>query len=399
MRKQLLYFLVSVFGWVSPNLAFAQFIGYTAPQTEQQVLATNQACTGSAQVYPIKNLGQTQHYLSISSLTGQQTFHAEIDAIDVQGGIYPISDAMETAGGASSGIGTVAASGYFPKIQVSITCGPNTATYNASYSGAWGTFNTNTGTYLQAQIDKVIFNAIPGNSNQVRVFIPPFGNSLGTVYFSQTGTVTTAGTISILCETTAGNYTVSTLSPTTSTSIQAFSVPSVACPLLSVAYVPGGSTATAIILEYVFSVPATQPISGTITANQGTSPWVTNVSQFGGNNVVTGTGTSGAGVPRVTVSSDSSFTTTPSLSATILSGQQAVTNSATALATTTLAHGLCVQALSTNAHSVFIGPTGVTTSTGLELPAKSSTCLSVSNANAVFVVDASGGDTVTWVGN
>lgn len=46
------------------------------------------------------------------------------------------------------------------------------------------------------------------------------------------------------------------------------------------------------------------PVSGTVT----TSPPAnasTNVTQFGGNPVVTGTGASGAGVPRVTVSSDS----------------------------------------------------------------------------------------------
>lgn len=51
----------------------------------------------------------------------------------------------------------------------------------------------------------------------------------------------------------------------------------------------------------------TQPISGTLTANQGTSPWVTNVTQFGSNNVVTGTGASGVGIPRVTVSNDSNI--------------------------------------------------------------------------------------------
>ncbi|HWR15177.1 MAG TPA: hypothetical protein VN577_10130 [Terriglobales bacterium] len=38
---------------------------------------------------------------------------------------------------------------------------------------------------------------------------------------------------------------------------------------------------------------------------QGTSPWVTNISQFGGNAVVTGTGASGSGIPRVTVANDS----------------------------------------------------------------------------------------------
>jgi len=42
---------------------------------------------------------------------------------------------------------------------------------------------------------------------------------------------------------------------------------------------------------------------GSVT--QGTTPWVDNISQFGGTNVSTGTGVGGAGIPRVTVSSDS----------------------------------------------------------------------------------------------
>jgi hypothetical protein len=63
----------------------------------------------------------------------------------------------------------------------------------------------------------------------------------------------------------------------------------------------------------------TQPVSGTVTANAGTGQFnVTctaancpvNVSQFGGTGVVTGTGASGAGIPRVTVSNDSSLTGT-----------------------------------------------------------------------------------------
>lgn len=41
------------------------------------------------------------------------------------------------------------------------------------------------------------------------------------------------------------------------------------------------------------------------TVTQGTSPWVDNISQFGGTNISTGTGVGGAGIPRVTVSTDS----------------------------------------------------------------------------------------------
>lgn len=73
---------------------------------------------------------------------------------------------------------------------------------------------------------------------------------------------------------------------------------------------------------------ASQPVSGTVTANAGTgsftvaqataanllctasqggAPWAQNITQFGGTNVSTGTGASGAGIPRVTISNDSSL--------------------------------------------------------------------------------------------
>lgn len=48
-------------------------------------------------------------------------------------------------------------------------------------------------------------------------------------------------------------------------------------------------------------------VSGTVIANAGTGTFQENVAQFGGTNVVTGTGASGAGIPRVTISNDSSL--------------------------------------------------------------------------------------------
>lgn len=57
---------------------------------------------------------------------------------------------------------------------------------------------------------------------------------------------------------------------------------------------------------------ATVTVPGTVSVTQGTTPWVDNVNQFGGNNVVTGTGASGLGIPRVTVSNDSNILATQS---------------------------------------------------------------------------------------
>ena len=87
------------------------------------------------------------------------------------------------------------------------------------------------------------------------------------------------------------------------------------------------------------------------------------------------------------------------LPTTLFSGQQAVTGSAATLASQPLSKGMCITALSTNSISVYIGPSGVTTSTGIELPAKASYCLAVSNANAVYVIASTTGASVTWSGN
>ena len=74
---------------------------------------------------------------------------------------------------------------------------------------------------------------------------------------------------------------------------------------------------------WVVSLTSTT-ITGTVAVTQSTSPWVTNVSQFGGSNVVTGTGASGAGIPRITVSNDSvisSITNTVTVSGTVTANQ------------------------------------------------------------------------------
>lgn len=84
---------------------------------------------------------------------------------------------------------------------------------------------------------------------------------------------------------------------------------------------------------------------------------------------------------------------------TIVAGQQAVTATAAALSTQAVNNKVCVEALSTNAISVFLGPSGVTTSTGFELVPKAVQCYEVSNVNAVYVIASTTGASVTWSGN
>ncbi len=81
--------------------------------------------------------------------------------------------------------------------------------------------------------------------------------------------------------------------------------------------------------------------------------------------------------------------------AAVLSGQQAVTGSAVALATHA-AKNICVKALIANSLNVYVGPTGVTTATGMELAPGDSLCVPVSNSNLLFVIASTTGASVSW---
>lgn len=85
----------------------------------------------------------------------------------------------------------------------------------------------------------------------------------------------------------------------------------------------------------------------------------------------------------------------PPGAAAILSGQQAVTASAVALASNSC-RKVIVKALQGNQFAIFIGPSGVSTSTGYELGPGESVTLELSNTNLVFVIAAQTGASVSW---
>jgi hypothetical protein len=82
---------------------------------------------------------------------------------------------------------------------------------------------------------------------------------------------------------------------------------------------------------------------------------------------------------------------------TIRTGQQAVTTTATALPSNYLTNGITVEAKSTNTAVIYVGGPGITTTTGLELPAGAAVTLQVANSNAIYVIAAATGQTVTWL--
>lgn len=82
--------------------------------------------------------------------------------------------------------------------------------------------------------------------------------------------------------------------------------------------------------------------------------------------------------------------------AAVLSGQQAVTGAAVALATHTIKN-VCIKALLANTINVYVGPTGITTATGMELAPGDAVCLPVLNTNLLFVIASTVGNSVSWV--
>jgi hypothetical protein len=239
--------------------ARAQFIGYISPQTVQTSLATGTLCTGAAQTFitgvnpaQFSNIGQTHHVLSIASVIGASKFQAEIDGIDRQGNVFRISDIFEGLSG------SVSADGYFPQIQVQVTCSPGTATFTASYSGTSVPQGGSPGTYLIAQIDKTNFSSAPENATITDNGIQtPFGSSAGTIQFQYLTASIANSTLAVNCKPSViGALTqifITTLANVTT--LQTFQIPDIACSVMSITYTTGGGGAGTFNSEYMFSPP------------------------------------------------------------------------------------------------------------------------------------------------
>lgn len=85
--------------------------------------------------------------------------------------------------------------------------------------------------------------------------------------------------------------------------------------------------------------------------------------------------------------------------ATVYTAQQTATSSAVALASQALVNGAVVTALTTNTVTVYVGPSGVTSSTGYPLTAGQSISFGVTNTNAIYIIAPTGSPVVAVAGN
>lgn len=241
--------------YLTNSAAFAQTPVVIVPN--QQTLATAASCTGAAQVYAVNNRNLTQHIASVISSGPFTKFAFEIDGLDNQGNVFRLSDTGLGSQGTTGNI--ISAVGYYPTIQVSVTC-TGSATYTLSYSGFSAAPFPSTGMALGSMTDKQLITSAAANTNAEVVFQSPYGNSSGTILFTYGSTGPSGSTILLTCEGVigpgggglAGESFTFTLA-TTGSLIQTFNVPPTACPEIKADYVSGGASAVNYSLEYFFN--------------------------------------------------------------------------------------------------------------------------------------------------
>lgn len=136
-------------------------------------------------------------------------------------------------------------------------------------------------------------------------------------------------------------------------------------------------------------------VTGGVNGSQGVGGLAASGAAATGNPVLGG-GIDGSNNARsFHTDSNGDLATYPIGLGTLTTGQQAVTGSAVALPSNSAAN-VCVKALIANTINVYAGPTGVTTSTGWELPPGQGQCWSLSNSNLVFVIASTTGASVSW---
>jgi hypothetical protein len=252
----------------APRRAHAQFIGYSAPQTNQQTLATNAACTGGAANFLVNNFGQISHLAQITAITSTvQSLSIVIQGSTDGVNFVTISDFLNL-NGVSFPLGTgITASGYYPVVRVQVTCGPSGGgrTFSLSYSGVAGAITSGlSGTFLSSAIDKQLAASAPAGSNSTSLGgFTPFGNLSGQIAFQYTGGAGPSGsTLTLTCQQATGGAMLTqvfTLA-TTGNVVQTFAAPPAPCTSYTVLYTSGGASAVTYSLDYNFTYPGTLPV-------------------------------------------------------------------------------------------------------------------------------------------
>lgn len=277
----------------------AQFLGYASPQTVQATLGTNVPCTGSAQTFTtgaianFDNLGQTQHYAYVKG-TNITNFGMQMFGVDAAGNQFLISDTATVSAPLIGPFPLLAASGYFPNIQVVVTCFPAvTGTFTLNYSGTSATSNQIIGGYQVMQQDKTVSVGASAGTNFNEIIQGPSANSFGQMVFKYGAAGPSGSSVQVNCLT-AANVTNSSFvfALATTTGVQVFDVPPSSCPIAFVQYNAGGASAATYSFDYLFIQPG-NVLTNAYTHITGTTATVVKSGPGTVHSVVVGTSAAG----------------------------------------------------------------------------------------------------------
>lgn len=281
------------------------------------VIASDQSAIPVSQsgTWNINNISGT-----ISLPTGAAT-EATLSALNVKfandygasaGAIRVAAQIGNTTGAASFGAGTTGAQTLrvvLPTDQTSIP---------AAQSGTWnitnitGTVSLPTGAATEATLSALSakFNSL-GQKTMANSAPVVIASDQSAIPVSQSGTWNInniAGTISLPTgAATEASLAKLTLAQGSTTSGESGPLVQGAVSTASPSYTNGQTNPISLTTAGALRIDGsavTQPVSGTVTANQGGAPWSSNTTQIGGTAIATGNGVAGTGVQRVTIASD-----------------------------------------------------------------------------------------------
>lgn len=263
--------------------ARAQFTGFSVPQPISTTpFPAGTACTGAQQVALVPNLGQTEHFLTVTT-SGVVAFRGTVQGSHDGAAFNDVSDVLTASGSTSMG------QGYFPVIQVSVTCAAASGTFGARYSGEATAPAMQIAAMQSAQLDKTLAVAAPSNATfTTQTIRTPFGTSGGGIYFTYSAAGPSGSTLNVGCSTLsiAAASSVASFPLTTVSTTQFFTVPLLPCDFVTIVYTSGGASATTFTASYVFNnqtITGGDPCQGATAAK---SAVAINVSAAGTTQIV-----------------------------------------------------------------------------------------------------------------
>ncbi len=275
--------------------ATAQHLGDVSITTITQTLfPAGTSCTGAAQTAIINNQGQTSHTIQFFP-TGARIAQFYIEGSNDGTLFTRLSDETDTAN-----ITVLQASGYYTVLRVTIVCQDPGGGFRMQYSGSGVPPSQPAGDGLVAQVEKILVQASPANTNISGTYRLPYGNLAGVLIATATGAGWPGGsTFTITC-----SFAVGAVDPApqvfslTGTSVLT-NVTAKPCVTANWNYVSGGASAQTFRVEHVIS-SGFSGAAGVGTNVQGTTPSGT---VFTGNSVVVGGITSPNDTPALAAQS------------------------------------------------------------------------------------------------